>query len=131
VRAPVTCVVMDAAMTLFNAIQAKLVTNSSTASACAPPVPSAARVATIDGTRSREPTGASAAVNSAPPIAPITITLIAACNENVVGRLAPTCNVVATMLAPTKMRNRSSGALVCSSGPIGSRSTGCMVSAQP
>ncbi len=63
----------------------------------------------MDGTRSRVPIGASAAVKSAPPTAPTAITVTAADSEKVAGRLAPTCSVVATMFAPTKMRKRSNG----------------------
>src|SRR5438094_189060 len=67
---PASLTQIDAAMTLLSAIQAKLVTKSSSASAWAPLNPSTARVATIDGTPSAGPIGASTAVNSAPTSAP-------------------------------------------------------------
>src|SRR5262245_37429393 len=61
----------EAAMTLFSAIHAKLDTYRRTATSPAPRTPSAARVAMSDGTRSREPSGASAATSAAPAMLPI------------------------------------------------------------
>ncbi len=106
---PVSVTEIEAAMTLLRAIQAKLVTKSRTASPWAPEMPIAARAATIDGTRSREPIGASTATKAAPATAPTAITHSAAVRPREAGRLAPTWSVVATMLAPTKMRKRSKG----------------------
>ena len=67
VPTPVSLDAIEAAMTLFSAIQAKLVTNRTSASAWAPDMPSGARAATIDGTRRRVPIGARTAVSAAPP----------------------------------------------------------------
>ncbi len=65
---------IDAAMTLFIAIQTKFVRNRMIATSCAPLYPSTARVATIDGTRRRDPIGASSATSNAPPSDPAAIT---------------------------------------------------------
>src|SRR3954462_8327872 len=51
----------EAAMTLFSAIHAKLLMYSAAATRPAPAKPSAGRAAITDGTRSRGPSGASAA----------------------------------------------------------------------
>src|SRR3954453_8057773 len=56
----------DAAITLFNAIHAKLLIYSAAATSPAPTKPSAGRAAMIDGTRRRGPSGASAATSAAP-----------------------------------------------------------------
>src|SRR6516164_6921055 len=99
----------DAAITLFSAIHAKLLTYSRTATSPAPVNPSAGREAMIDGTRSRGPSGASAATSAAPATLPTPTSAIVAAGSNDDERLAPTWNVVATTLAPTKIRKRSSG----------------------
>ena len=59
------------------------------------------------GTRSRGPSGASAATSAAPATLPTAINSIVARRLNDDARLAPTWNVVATTLAPTKIRKRS------------------------
>src|SRR4051812_4892996 len=97
----------DAAITLFSAIHAKFEMYRTTATMLAPRMPSAGRVATIDGTRSRDPSGASAATRAAPPMLPIVMRTTVAFSVNEAARLAPTWKVVATMFAPTKIRNRS------------------------
>ena len=69
--------------------------------------PSAGRAAITEGTRRRGPSGASAATSADPATLPAAISAIAVRRENDGTRLAPTWKVVATMLAPTKIRNRS------------------------
>src|SRR5580765_2950070 len=66
----------DAAITLFSAIHAKLVTYRTTATSAAPVMPSAGRAAMIDGTRRRGPSGASAATSAAPATLPAAISAI-------------------------------------------------------
>src|SRR6185369_10834698 len=97
----------DAAITLFNAIHAKLLTYSTTATNPAPTKPSAGRDAMIDGTRSRGPSGASAATSAAPATLPTATSVIVVASVKDDARLAPTWKVVATTLAPTKIRKRS------------------------
>ena len=110
---------IDAAITSLSAIQAKLVTTSSHASALAPENPSGARHAMIDGTRRRGPSGASTATSAAPATAPVAIIAIAVRKPNNPASVAPTCSVVATMFAPAKMRKRSDALCVWSPGRTG------------
>ena len=98
---------IDAAITSLRAIHAKLVMTSSHASALAPENPSGARHAMIEGTRSRGPSGASAATSAAPATAPAAMIAIAVRSPNDPANVAPTCSVVATMFAPAKTRKRS------------------------
>ena len=53
-------------------------------------MPSAGRAAMIDGTRRRDPSGASAATNAAPATLPATINATDARMQNEEARLAPT-----------------------------------------
>ena len=103
-------------MTLLSAIQAKLVTNRTRASAWAPDMPSARprghdRRHAQAGADRREDGGERRAADRADADdgerAPW---------PSVAGRLAPTCSVVATMFAPAKMRKRSNGRLGLLSG---------------
>src|SRR4051794_15231148 len=80
----------DAAITLLSAIHAKLVTYSTTATSAAPVIPSAGRAAMIDGTRSRGPSGASAATSAAPATLPAAIRTIVLVTVKDDARLAPT-----------------------------------------
>ena len=80
----------DAAMTLFSAIHAKLLTYNTTATSPAPAIPSAGRAAITDGTRSRGPSGASAATSAAPPTLPTATSASVAGRLNEADRLAPT-----------------------------------------
>src|SRR5262249_11984825 len=98
----------DAAITWFGAIHAKFETYSTTATSPAPTKPSAGRAAITDGTRRRGPRGASAATSAAPATLPIAISDSRLASVNDAARLAPTWKVVATTLAPTKIRKRSS-----------------------
>src|SRR5262249_11358403 len=68
---PAARVHADAAITLLTAIHAKFVTYKSIATMAAPLVPSAGRAAMTDGTRSRDPSGASTATSAAPTTLPI------------------------------------------------------------
>src|SRR5476651_378774 len=109
----------DAAITLFSAIHAKLLMYSTTATSPAPTIPSAGRTAITDGTRSRGPSGASAATSAAPATLPTATSATVAARLKDRARLAPTWNVVATTLAPTKIRKRSRIDWVCSAGAMG------------
>src|SRR5262245_36396049 len=80
----------DAAMTLFNAIHAKFDTYRRIATIAAPLEPSAGRAAMTDGTRSRDPIGASAATSTAPATLPIAISVIVSAIVNDGAKLAPT-----------------------------------------
>src|SRR5262249_41792496 len=111
--------IADAAITLLSAIQAKLDPYRSAATTPAPWMPRAGRAAMTDGTRRREPIGASAATSVAPATLPTPINNIAARRLNDDARLAPTWNVVATTFAPTKIKNRSALDCVCASGRTG------------
>ena len=73
----------------------------------------------IDGTRSRGPSGASAATSAAPATFPTATRISVSVSVNDEDRLAPTWNVVATTLAPTKMRKRSRTDCRCSAGATG------------
>ncbi len=112
----------DAAMTLFTAIHAKLVTKSTAATTPAPVCPSTARAAIIDGTPRRDPIGASAATRPAPAAAPTATTPAMVALEATPPSAAPTCRVVATMLAAAKTRNRSQPDCVCAAAATGVRS---------
>ena len=103
----------DAAITLLSAIHAKFDhVQERRRRAPAPAMPSAGRAAITEGTRRREPSGASAATSAAPATLPTTINSSRRTRRlNDDARLAPTWNVVATTLAPTKIRNRSSARL--------------------
>src|SRR5262249_26189183 len=115
----------DAAMTLLSAIQAKFVAYSRTATRPAPRTRSAGRAAMIEGTRRRDPSGASTATRAAPAMLPTAMSVRVVRTANDAARLDPTWNVVATMFAPTKMRNRSKTDWICSDGAAGRVSAAC------
>src|SRR5438270_95572 len=75
----------------------------------------------MDGTRNREPMGASAATSAAPAMLPAPTRPSIGVVVNDRPTLAPIWNVVATMLAPMKITSRSAADCVCSpagTGPI-------------
>src|SRR5206468_1464468 len=78
----------DAAITLFSAIHAKLLTYSTTATRPAPAMPSAGLAAMTDGTRRRGPSGASAATSAAPATLPTATRVSVAARLNDDDRLA-------------------------------------------
>jgi len=109
----------EQAITLLIAIQAKFETYRTTATSPAPVTPSAGRAAITEGPRRRGPSGASAATSADPATLPAAISAIAVRRENDGTRLAPTWKVVTTMLAPTKIRNRSAVDCVWPAGSTG------------
>src|SRR5258708_4815286 len=83
-------------------------------------------MATTEGTPSRGPTGARAATSAEPTTVPSAMRASTSAAEKAGTRLAPVTSVVATMLAPTKIRKRSSGDWVRASAGTGPRSAACI-----
>ena len=127
---PATREQADAAMTLLTAIQAKFTAYRNRATSPAPRRPSAARAAMIDGTPSRGPSGANPATSADPRRLPAPISTRAVVRLKAGASAAPTCRVVATMLAPAKMRKRSKGDCVRSLGATGPMLAVCIRSAR-
>ena len=118
--------VTEAAITLLRAIQAKFVMYRMSATTCAPGRPRGARSAMIDGTPHREPTGTSRATRTAPITLPAITAVIEAARDRPAFTVAPAMKVVATTLAPAKIRKRSSEDCVRRSAGMGSRSAAFM-----